>query len=106
MLEDKTISIEEFQKRYGIDPGVFITVQKYGTIIFHPNYETLQEILFYDFEINDLDKKVSYKEIVGTNNENPFFKIYESNNQKFKELINYDPHKKNTSVINEVIKEE
>ena len=52
MSEEKILKVKEFQERYGVDPKLFIETQRYGTIIFHPNYETLQEILFYDFKIN------------------------------------------------------
>ena len=99
MPENKQMTIEEFQKRYEVNPQVFIEIQKYGTIMFHPNYEDLLEILFYDFKIDGINKIVSFKEIIGTQNENPFFKIYEVREQAFTKLINYNPYKKDTSVI-------
>ena len=99
MAEDKQMTIEEFQKRYSINPQVFIEAQKHGTIIFHPNYEDLLEILFYDFKIDEANSIITFKEIVSTQNENPFFKIYEVNEQAFTKLINYNSGKKDTAVI-------
>ena len=99
MPENKQMTIKEFKERYNINPQVLIEVQKYGTIMFHPHYEDLQEILFYDFAIDEASLTVSFKEIVSTQNENPFFKIYEVHNEKFKKLINYHPGKKDTAVI-------
>ena len=106
MPENKQMTIEEFQKRYTINPQVLIGVQKYGTIMFHPNYEDLLEILFYDFQIDESNQTVSFKEIVSTQNENPFFKIYKVQEQAFVKLINYHPGKKDTAVIARNNKEE
>ena len=99
MAEEKTLKIDEFKERYGVNPDILVEVQKHGAIMFHPNYETLQEILFYNFEIDVDSQSVSFKEIVSTDAENPFFKIYEQNDKKFKKLINYHPDKKNTAVL-------
>ena len=99
MAEHKSMTIEEFKKRYEVNPQILLEIQKYGTIMFHPHYEDLQEILFYDFMIEGTNLNVSFKEIVSTQNENPFFKIYEVNDEKFKKLINYNSYKKDTSII-------
>jgi len=99
MSRIKKMTIEEFKNRYKASPELFIELQKYGTIIFHPNYETLQEILFYNFVYNAMDNTISFEELIGVETKNPFFTIYEQQGKDFNNLIGYNPDKKNTAVL-------
>ncbi len=97
MVEQKKMTIKEFKKRYETNPKLFVELEKHGTLFFHSHCEDLQEILFCDFEI--LNDNVLFKEVVATVNQNPFFERYRQEDEEFKKLIDYNPNKKNTSII-------
>lgn len=102
MIENKVITVREFEERYGAPPSLLVEVQKYGIILFHYYYEILEEILLFDFKIIEKEgeeSRVFFKEIVSTEDKNPLFEIHKLRKEEKEKYINYDPHKKDTAVI-------
>jgi len=97
MIIKRTFTLNEFKEKYGFNPELLLNIQKNGVILFHPHYETLEEILFFDFVLTK--EEITFKEMAGVVNKNPLFEVYKEQKAKMNNHIGYNPYKKDTAVL-------